>query len=97
MTTRYQEKHYEDMIAILSGYTTDGPSNEERHGSRTARRIARDFADLFAADNPRYCGHCGQLEGVTEICHAPDEEHIWDGIGFDRDKFLATCGLKESA
>ncbi len=60
--------------------------------------IARDFADLFAADNPPTCTKCGVLCATQQAANycADDafegENHKWAG-GFDREQFLAACGL----
>lgn len=57
--------------------------------------LANKFADLFAADNPPTCVACGALcatQRAVYPCHA-GRDHKWIG-GFDRDKFLAACGLE---
>ena len=97
MTTRYQDKHYEDVAEILQRYT------QERRGlSRllmapeisaflaTARAITLDFADLFATDNPSNCLYC---EGRHDAAHYTPP-HVRGRSGFDRDRFLAACGLE---
>jgi len=61
----------------------------------TPADIINGLADLFAADNPLVCRQCGDDEGSTARC-LPDEptvEHSYDG--FDREQFLAACGLKK--
>ncbi|KKK70016.1 hypothetical protein LCGC14_2928230 [marine sediment metagenome] len=89
MTTRYQKSQIEDVAKILS------------KGARTVEivteDIARDFADLFAADNPNKC--CG--EAVRDHFEywdpsVPKGEHHYQP-GFNRARFLAACGLEEEA
>ncbi len=94
MTTRYQKRHYEDVARIIVGHNgglldTYSPANH--------KCLADDFADLFAADNPKCCIHCGYVKGTTEICDSANgqlrDEHTFE-YGFDRDQFLVACGLK---
>ncbi len=88
MTTRYQEKHYEDVAYI---FATRGMPDIVR------AQLTGDFADLFAADNPKCCIHCGYVKGATEICDPAGgplrDEHTFE-YGFDRDQFLTACGLE---
>ncbi len=89
MTTRYQKRHYEDVAGILHKYY-EGIA----YGPGYNACIAIDFADLFAADNPPLCSACGDEKGTTSICaHSCGSHHIFTG-GFDRERFLAACGLE---
>lgn len=86
---RYQEQHYEDVARLLSKRSPAHPDMV------MVKAIVLDFADLFTADDPGYCSHCGQHEeeAANTICHTSDEEHNIEG-GFDRERFLATCELE---
>ena len=44
------------------------------------------FADLFAADNPPRCSTCG-----ASVCS--QRGHVF-ASGFNREQFLAACGLE---
>ena len=46
----YQEKHYEDVANIISFEMSIHPERLNR--TPTLRGVAREFAGLFAADNP---------------------------------------------
>lgn len=84
MTTRYQEKHYEDAARIL----------REHKGCCKTEWVADDFADLFAANNPPTCRVCGEsAAGAPPPCERYDGHHEWTG-GFDREQFLSACGLE---
>jgi len=81
MTTRYQSKHYEDVAAILRRRTSHPPLT---HWCWEV--IGRDFANLFAADNPKRCTFHGEHDtGYSEDCKI---------TGFDPEQFLAACGHK---
>ncbi len=71
MTTRYQKSQIEDVAHIFAGR---GMPDVVR------TQLTADFADLFAANNPRGCEHA--LHNVP--CYEP----------FDRKRFLAACGLE---
>ncbi len=92
MTTRYQKRHYEDVARLISGNMDATGLDKQRNGGLTA--LAHDYADLFAADNPpsSRCWTCGDDKGTTSICTRPDGEHRFGG--FDREQFLAACGLE---
>ncbi len=88
--SRYSKQHYEDVAEILSehgGYVTARVVTDD---------IVRAFADLFAADNPPRCVNCGEPATTTGggSCHYVPQlgEHNFEG-GFDRERFLAACGL----
>ncbi|KKL74974.1 hypothetical protein LCGC14_2059480 [marine sediment metagenome] len=84
MTTRYQSKHYEDVARIIAVEMDDHPGRPNR--TPTLRAVARQFADLFAADNPKRCTFHGDHNiGYSEDCKI---------TGFDREQFLAACGLE---
>ena len=87
MTTRYQKSQIEDVARILA---------EEKHFQETSGRpegmsaagavinLQHTFADLFAADNPPMC-RVGSHDGpCTPVCWLD---------GFNREQFLAACGL----
>ena len=79
MTTRYQKRHYEDVASILLA-----------HVGYVSRDLVSDFADLFAVDNPqRFTAHIAcpynHSDGRDNDCHI---------YGFDREQFLAACGLE---
>ena len=103
MTTRYQEKHYEDVARILKTIwechcnSPYDPNEPECADCQTRNGMARTFADLFAADNPPYCIHCGAPAITDEVCASAGgrlyDEHPFEG-GFNREQFLAACGLE---
>ena len=87
MTTRYTEKHYEDVASIL---------HEAKRIETDIGRLlpsegyADEFADLFAADNPQRCtAHIAcpynRSDGRDNDCHI---------YGFNRARFLAACGIE---
>ena len=81
MTTRYQKSQIEDVARILRKYYS-GIS----YGPDYSPGIARDFVDLFAADNPKRCTFHGEHDtGYSEDCKI---------TGFDPEQFLAACGHK---
>ncbi len=88
MTTRYQKRHYEDVATILRNEFKDWSPQYQR----PIPYIAIAFANLFAADNPRRCfANEEHIGGCTDGCltgTGPDNE------GFDREQFLAACGLE---
>lgn len=95
MGNLYRRQHYDDIASLLA---KKGPS----HPSMImVKSICKDFADLFAADNPSICVNCGGQkgcvsEGVRTVCISTDRlrgEHNFKG-GFNRERFLAACGLK---
>ena len=94
MTTRYQTQHYEDVARFIADirrlqYSTPGGA--------TPAYMADWFADLFAANNPASCIHCGDDVGTAVGCTNANgrtyDEHLFEG-GFDRDRFLKACGLE---
>jgi hypothetical protein len=98
MTTRYRESHYEDVARILANTFDDhSRSCPDFHEGEDVilDDLAERFVTLFAADNPEsvYCGYCGDDKGTTSICTRPNEKHNFEG-GFNRDKFLAACGIE---
>jgi len=83
MSNRYQTEHYEDVAKILS--------KDARTVEIVTEDIARDFANLFAADNPQRCtAHVAcpynHSDGRDNDCHI---------YGFNRAQFLTACGLKK--
>jgi hypothetical protein len=100
MTTRYQEKHYEDVAKVLSTVAVFHNSRAEaKGGSGVLIQLIADFATLFAADNPPACTNCAEEYGTSEVCVTAGgrchEEHNFEG-GFNRTQFLAACGLETS-
>ncbi|KKK68657.1 hypothetical protein LCGC14_2941870 [marine sediment metagenome] len=101
MTTRYQKSQIEDVARILHdawGEARDVGGLAERYmDDTTVSNLTHDFADLFAADNPPTCLHCGQ-----EAIELGDTCLVGGGIGaphahtqgFDPEQFLVACGLK---
>ncbi len=83
MTTRYQKSQIEDVAYIFAGRGMPDIVRVQLTG---------DFADLFTADNPTCCVNCGDIEN-TPVCTRPNEGHNFSG-GFNRERFLAACGLE---
>lgn len=60
----YQKRHYEDVAKLLDSYCGLDYSHDEEGNHKlplvrspiniTVRHIMLDFADLFAADNPKF-------------------------------------------
>jgi len=69
----------------------------QRTNGCSIRYTASQFADLFAADNPPYCIHCGAPAITDEVCASAGgrlyDEHLFEG-GFNLEQFLAACGLE---
>jgi len=94
MTTRYQKEQHDEVARILKKNRAvsigDGLGGKQlllhiSNGGLTNAAI--DFADLFAADNPKRCTFHGDHNvGYSEDCII---------TGFDREQFLAACGLKK--
>lgn len=89
--SRYTKEQTEDVAGILSrhyGYAS---------GDVLLGVLLAAFADLFAADNPPTCINCAEEHGTSEVCVTVGsrchEEHSFEG-GFDRERFLAACGLE---
>ncbi len=75
--SRYTKEHYEDVAHIFAQY-----SRGLHNG------VVKDFADLFAADNPKRCTFHGEHDtGYSEDCKV---------TGFNRERFLAACGLEST-
>ncbi|KKM04345.1 hypothetical protein LCGC14_1765150 [marine sediment metagenome] len=87
MTTRYQKSQIEDVARILSYHTTAAGMDDEQERMQWLTWIAKSFVDLFAADNPPRCSTCG-----ASVCS--QRGHVF-ASGFDRERFLAACGLIE--
>ncbi|KKM11989.1 hypothetical protein LCGC14_1720560, partial [marine sediment metagenome] len=68
MITLYDKRHYENVATIFARWVLANPSNEQYHRAQTIREMARDFADLFAADNPPNCNVCRAPKGETALC-----------------------------
>ena len=88
---RYTTAHYEEVADIL----VKQPIASVGSLRCAVKRIVEDFADLFAADNPRLCSRCWLKEGAGEPCWKTfDKEHEWTKDSFDRAEFLRACGIK---
>lgn len=97
MTTRYQKQHYEEQAKLLRDYVTSGGCGADEPKDPKGSRIINSFADLFAADNPPYCGCCqAEHPREGEVCTAAEYGTPGDHnfLGFDRAQFLAACGLE---
>ena len=94
---RYTEEHYEDVARLLSKHDALNRPVEraDSKGHRPMEAVAKDFADLFAADSPRSCSHCYQPDEATatKACHAFHQKHNFVSR-FDRTAFLRACGIK---
>jgi len=77
MTIRYQEKQIKDVALPISRLELT---------PQMSRRVALDFVDLFAADNPIRCRVVGGHDTPCGIGCLSD--------GFDRERFLVACGLE---
>ena len=87
--SKYTKEHYEDVAEIMARHRHPGEGNREAEGCWEA--TCADFADLFAADNPQRCIICDQRKDTGSPCDDLSE-HSFEG-GFDRELFLAACGL----
>jgi len=97
MTTRYQERHYEDVAKALKENRAWAIELDSSHARGVMAATIGTFADLFAADNPPTCLHCGQeaIE-LSDTCPAGEgfgAPHAHTQ-GFDRERFLTACGLE---
>jgi len=89
MTSRYNRRHYEDVAIVLR----NAHKNWSDQFQAPVKHLMFTFADLFAADNPNRCIDCGCRQGSSD--RDPEcSSHLFAG-GFDRDRFLAACGLEE--
>lgn len=88
--SRYTKQHYEDVARLLAGNRDATGLVRERNGA--IGDLANDFADLFAADNPPTCIDCGARRGETDPNSDPGA-HLYEHH-FDRERFLAACGLE---
>ena len=77
--SKYQDSHYEDVAAILLEHILLS------HVSPMNRDLVNTFADLFAADNPPFCN-------AIPYPYDHDRHDCVEG-GFNREQFLAACGL----
>ena len=94
MTTRYQKSQIEDVAKVLHPYADASLKWGDGEYS-TMDEVARDFADLFAADNPPLCPNCKvSVAGARTDCPTPEAAHNIGG--FDRAEFLSACGLGET-
>ena len=98
MSSHYSKQYYEDVARTLkeqatyySGIVNDGQAIV---AGVVLGRTIESFADLFAADNlpSSRCWTCGSSKESGFTCTRPDGEHRFGG--FDREQFLAACGLE---
>jgi len=83
--TKYQKEHYEDVAQLLRDHAASAEP--------AVQDLALAFANVFTADNPRICLYCCRADKeTTQFCTDPGEGHTFSG--FDRELFLAACGLK---
>ena len=86
---RYKQEHYEDVAELMRRANRVEP---RATSPLNYEPLVRDFADLFAADNPRRCfadkDHAGDCDDGCLTGEGPSNE------GFDRARFLAACGLE---
>ena len=78
---RYKQEHYEDVAKALKENRDWALQLDNIHARTVMAAIIGTFADLFAVDNPPSEKDC--------LCH--------ECRGFNREKFLAACGLKSEA
>ena len=98
MNTRYQKSQIEDVARILSGWVPLSLKDEGSDVRFMLENLVAEFTGLFAADNPEVCRYCGATEATAKVrCvgREGDPFHNFEG-GFDCEKFLSVCGLKES-
>ncbi len=90
--SKFSKEHYEDVARVLSYHTTAAGMDNERERMQWLTWIAKSFIDLFAKDNPpsTHCWHCGSNRNVVTDC--THVEHNYGG--FNREQFLAVCGLE---
>ncbi len=90
--SRYSKQHYEDVATILRNEFKDWSPQYQR----PIPYIAIAFANLFAADNPLRCAYCNSSQGADAFLRCTDggEQHLFTE-GFNRDQFLAACGLEK--
>ncbi len=95
--SRYNKEHYEDMALFIKELPSPGSTPPPVKAIEVVkRRIAERLADRFAADNPPTCIHCGRSgDEATGLCLGPQDYLNHEvGGGFNREQFLAACGLK---
>ena len=88
--SRYTKEQCEDIASLLAKKSPNHPA------MIMVKAICKDFADLFAADNPPICLHCGQDVELGDTCPAGDgvgAPHAHTQ-GFDREQFLEACRLE---
>ena len=91
---KYREEHYEDVARILrDAIDIASECNRSDCGCKVeSPAIARASATLSAADNPPVC-QCGATIGTMSLFNTDHGGHVIKG-GFDRERFLAACGIK---
>ena len=96
MSNRYSKQHYEDIAKALKENRTWAIQMDSSHARGVMASTIGTFADLFAADNPPTCIACGHRQSEPGPTCFPSTErtgHKHEG-GFDRERFLAACGLE---
>lgn len=87
MASRYGKDHYEDVAKVLKENRAWAIKMDSSHARGAMAATIGTFADLFAADNPPTCHITIHRLLLDWPCSSLCTE------GFDRDKFLAACGL----
>lgn len=90
--SRFTKEHYEDVALVLKENRAWAIQMDRPHARAVMASTIGQFADLFAADNPRKCRGCGLVEDINNALH---QGYDWGG-GFNRVKFLTACGLQPS-
>ena len=86
--SRYTEQHYEDVAKALKENRDWALRLDNVHARGVMASTIGTFADLFAADNPKRCTFHGEHDtGYSEDCKI---------TGFNREQFLAACGLEST-
>ncbi|KKL69488.1 hypothetical protein LCGC14_2114440 [marine sediment metagenome] len=88
--SRYTKQHYEDVARLLAKKSPNHPA------MIMVKAVCEDFADLFAADNPPVCIHCGQSPVSSGLCLGGQQQYLNHEVkgGFNPKQFLAACGLE---
>ncbi len=94
MTTRYQKSQIEDVAETLRVHLQG--TSPTMNPITLLEDMIRDFADLFAADNPHgnSCKDCGVKPPFYIPCTDRVTHSVFQQQGFDREKFLSACGLE---
>ena len=86
--SRYSKEHYEDVARLLNGVIIHAEREERFVDVLLVELLVEEFADLFAADSPPACRTHGII-GSERKDDCPNDR------GFDRERFLAACELRD--